>query len=101
MDHSDKDHLSFIESLKPTLKYALTKEGDEDSFDEEEREEEEDKDFILRKGAKNLSRADKAILVAAGIKGVLSKMGEQSNIIKELNFEQELNTKLKASIIIL
>ena len=72
MDHSDKDHLTFIESLKPTLKYALLKEGDDDSFDDEE----EDRDFILRKGAKDLSRADKAILVAAGIKGVLTKMGE-------------------------
>jgi hypothetical protein len=70
MDHSDRDHIEFMESLKPIVEYELEVES------EKELEDEESKDFKRIKGVKDLTRRDKAALVSAGIRGVLTKMGE-------------------------
>ena len=96
LDHSDKEHIAYIESLKPIQKYDVQKEeGESDESDSDV----DKKDFIFRKGAKNLSRRDKAALIAAGIKGILQKSVQEDRKIEELDLEMERNTKLKASII--
>ena len=84
-----------MESLKPLIEY------EEFGDDSEHSQEEEGKDFIKRKGARDLTRGDKAALVAAGIRGVLTKMGQHIDPSVPINLDLDRNSKLQASIIVI